>query len=252
MDRITPVSKSRHRHVKVRRDKVDAINAEARMIPIVVSEFMKAATQYPILLTKNARTGKFLCVAMCGFDNGENLFWREGRWDAIYVPLNVVRQPFFLGARDDAGDGGGNEFTLCIDNESPCLDKTEGEPLFDDDGNETPYLREMQRRLQQLVIGERQTNILIDKLLEADLLTEVALDIAFANGEKSRVQGLYSIDEEKLDALDNASFLALRADGHLPLIYAMILSVPQIYALIQRKNAVSATAQQWFKPASGQ
>lgn len=215
--------------------------AQSRMIPLVTAEFIKAATEYPILLTKNAATGKFICVALCGFEDGENLFWREGAWDAIYVPFNVARQPFFLGAPENDGD-----FVLCIDTKADCLSGDEGELLFGPDGTETAYLRQVQHALRQLALGERETAAFVATMLDAGLLTDVALEIKFANGEQCRVQGLYTIDEAKLDALEGDALLALRAKGYLPLIYAMVVSVGQIYALIQKKNAALAKAREWF------
>lgn len=241
MDQIQALSKTAHRDLRVVRDKADAISAEQRMIPMVVSEFIKAAAAMPVLLTKNAANGRFLTVALCGFEDGENLFWREGRWDGLYVPLNVARHPFFLGAPEGDGD-----YVLCVDAKADCLSRRDGEALFDADGAETAYLRRTQAALRQLAVGERETLAFIDSLLEVGLLSDVALEITFANGEHCRMQGLYTIDEAKLDALPDAALLALRQKGYLPFIYAMIVSVAQIYALIERKNAALAKAQQWF------
>lgn len=248
-DRVEPFSKSRHGALRIVPGKVEAISAANRMIPLVASEFLKAAVQYPILFTKNAATGKFLPVALLGFEEEENLFWRDGGWDGLYVPLNVARQPFFLAPKEGAG---ADDFLLCIDHGSPCLDRTAGEPLFDATGEASAALLGRQDILRRLVIGERQTRDFIAAMLANDLLTDVALDITFANGDKRRMQGLYSIDEAKLDALDDAALLALRKAGYLPFIYAMIVSLSQIFALIERRNKADERARQWFQPGAGQ
>lgn len=242
MDHIKTVSKAAHRDLRIVRAKADGMAAQSRMIPLVTSEFVKAAVQYPILLTKNAATGQFICTALCGFEDGENLFWREGAWDAIYVPLNVARQPFFLGAPE----AGGGDYVLCIDTSADCISHDTGEALFAPDGTESAYLRQMQQALRQLAVGERETAGFIQAVLDYGLLTDVALEIKFADGEQCRVQGLYTIDEAKLDGLSAEALLDLRAKGYLPLIYAMVVSVGQIYALIQRKNAALAKAREWF------
>lgn len=245
MPRITALSPTRHRDLKIRQDLVEAQSADARMIPLMLSEFQKAATQYPIVLTKNAETGAFVAVALLGFDAGENLFWRDGQWDGLYVPLNVSRQPFFIGEAEE----GKEAFALCIDLDSPCCSGKEGQALFDGEGNAMPYLQRMQATMERLVSGEGETQAFIETLSVLGLLTEVALDIQFENGTKQRVQGIYSIDEAKLNALDAQPLLDLRSKGYLPPIYAMIVSLGQIFGLIQRKNQMHAKAKQWFEAA---
>ena len=41
---------------------------------MIADEFPHLVVHYPILLTKDQDTGAFLCGAMLGFDEGENLF----------------------------------------------------------------------------------------------------------------------------------------------------------------------------------
>lgn len=245
MARITALSTTHHKNLKIQTELVEAQSAHARMIPLVLTEFQKAATQYPIVLTKNPETGGFAAVALLGFEDQENLFWKEGEWDGLYVPLNVSRQPFFIGQDEAAKDG----LALCVDLDSPCCSEDSGQPLFDDQGQAAPYLQNIQRAMGQLVDGEGQTKAFIDALAAHDLLTEVALDIQFANGEKQRVKGIYSVDEVKFNALNGDILIDLRDKGYLPSIYAMVISMCQIFGLIQRKNQMHEKAQQWFQEA---
>ena len=63
------------------------------------------------------------------------------------------------------------------------------------------------------------------------------------------MKGVYSIDEAKLNALKADKLTGLRDKGYLPPIYAMIISLGQIFGLIQRKNQMHERAQQWFQEA---
>lgn len=243
MTQVTAVHKTQHKDVKIRTDLVEAQSAALRMVPLIAQEFSKAATEYPVVLVKDPETGVFGAIALLGFDEGENLFWKADCWDAIYVPLTVRRHPFFLGRDQNNGE---DSYSLCIDVKSPCLSDTEGEALFLEDGSPSPYLDNIQSMMSSILDGEDVTRTFIGYVADLGLLTEVALDITFNNGEKQRVNGLYSIDEEKLSTLDDAAFLDLRRAGYLPLIYAMIVSLGQIYALIEKKNAMHARAQEWF------
>src|SRR3981081_2270915 len=93
---------SRHANpgLRIRADRIEASAADQHLIPIVVSEFRKAATQYPIVFAKNPETGRFSAYVLNGLGVEENLFWSGTELDVAYVPLNVRRQPFYVGTND--------------------------------------------------------------------------------------------------------------------------------------------------------
>ncbi|HTF97136.1 MAG TPA: SapC family protein [Cellvibrio sp.] len=219
-----------HKDLKINTALIEAQGAYERMVPVVLSEYLKLIVSYPIVFTKNAETGKFISVALLGFDERENLFWSDSKWDSIYLPLNISRQPFYVG--DEAG-----ETIICIDSKSPCIARdSEGEPLFEPDGGDTPYLQRMKSQLSQLLKGEQETRVFINALLELNLIMPMTLDISFANQQPQRVQGLYTINEERLAQLDAEQLLRLKEKNYLQPIYTMMGSLGQIYALIQKKN----------------
>src|SRR3954465_1712956 len=117
---LVELSRSEHRHLRIRADRVEASAAHQHLMPIVVSEFRKAATQYPIVFAKNPETGRFAPYVLNGLGLEENLFWSGTELDVAYVPLNLRRQPFFVGTSDAPNDPAAN--VLCIDLDSPCLD----------------------------------------------------------------------------------------------------------------------------------
>lgn len=234
MGKLVSLSKELHKHLKVDPDKVEALGANLRMVPVMLSEFSRLVVQYPIVLTKNQETGQFVCVVLFGFETGENLFWQNGAWQGIYTPLNISRQPFFIGLDDQDS----NQPLMCIDTESECLQSGEGEALFDNQGNETAYLTKMQSILAQLLDGEAKTQQFVRKLQQLELLTAVRLEITFANNESQRVEGVYTVDEKKMDALAQQDLIELHALGYLGPIYTLLASLGQIYALIDRKNTL--------------
>ena len=73
------------------------------------------------------------------------------------MPLNVGRQPFFVGMADNpAGGEGAKGLVTCIDLENPGVQDSAGEALFDANGGETPYLRHKLALLAELVDGEQK------------------------------------------------------------------------------------------------
>lgn len=231
MQKLVALHSQEHKNLKIKTEAVESVGAHERMIPVVMSEFVKLSVQYPIVFTKNIETGQFVLVALMGFENGENLFWKDDQWDAIYVPLNVTRQPFFIGA-----DAETKQHLICIDIASPCISMEEGEDIYQADGKESEYMNTIRNRLSELFRGEQEVNVFTDVLSKLNLLVPLSLDISFEDQSHHQVQGVYTIDEEKLQALDKATIGELHASQYLRPIYTMINSLSHIYGLIQRKN----------------
>lgn len=244
MSTVVALNKQAHGAIKVDTQQVGAAGADLHLVPVVMSEFRKLIVHYPITFSKNAETGQFMCSAVMGFEAGENLFWHHTGWQGVYIPLQITRQPFFLG-QDGAG-ANGDEIVLCINEDSPLISEDRGEALFDDCGNPSSYLQQQQQQLSQLFHGERQTAAFVAAVLELDLLTAMTLKIDFADQSSTAVNGLYTIDEDKLAKLSGDQLRQLQQAEHLAAIYAMIHSTAQIYSLIDKKNQRLQTAKDWF------
>jgi len=243
MTNLVAIDNKIHKNVRIDNKKAELHGAELHMIPVVLSEFSNLAVQYPIVLTKNGDTGQFTCIAMLGFKPHENLFWQNGQWQGLYLPLQIQRQPFFVGNVDveNSVEGVKSQQIVCVDFDSPtvvenCHDKTQGEPLFTGDGVETEFFQQAKTKIAQLLQGEVTNQHFIDNLKSLDLLQPLSVQISFVNQEKTRLNGLYTIDKEKLAALSEANVYALHQSGFLEAIYTMIASLGQIYALIDKKN----------------
>lgn len=250
MAQIEVLNKQQHKHLKIDTTVARRQAAGTRMMPVMLSEFQKLAIEYPILLTKNGDTGAFLTVALFGFEDGENLFWQDGHWDAIYQPLNLRRLPLMIGKNEHKEHKNDHDYLVCLDPENPSISTAEGEPLFDDMGAPTPFLQGMQSVLANLIKGEEQTNIFVETLLEMNLVTPVSLDITLADQEKIRAEGLYGIDEDRVNSLTPEQLANLQQKGYLAAIYAMIVSVGQVYRLIQMKNHQRSRPSPWLQSAS--
>jgi hypothetical protein len=234
MAQLVALDNTAHRQIRIDSARVETAGASLNMVPVVTSEFLKLVVQYPIAFTKDKDTGRFACVALLGFHDGENLFVDDGRWDGIYVPLQVSRQPFFLGRANE-------DYVVCIDTEHAGIG-ADGERIFDADGKETAYLEEAKGRLAELLNGEEPTQQFIDTLVQRKLLVPMQLEITFANGDTTQVQGLYTIDDARLEQLDGEAVAQLHAQGFLAPIYTMLASLGHIYAMIDRRNRRLARA----------
>ena len=246
--RLVELSRSEHAGLRIRSDLVEASAASQHLIPIVVSEFRKAATQYPIVFAKHPDTGRFGPYVLNGLGLGENLFWSGTELDAAYVPLNVRRQPFYVGMEEAPNTSATN--VLCIDLDNPCLDAAGAKTILNPDGTDSAYLREILAVLGELVAGKQPTEQFIATLLSLDLLAPIVLDIVLDDGTPLQVQGLYGLDEEKFKQLPAGEIPRLWQSGCLDLIYAALTASGQIFNLIRLKNRRIALSRAWHSNAS--
>src|SRR5712671_7453050 len=164
---LVELSREEHSELKINPDLAEASAARQHLIPIVASEFRKAAIQYPIVFAKNPETGRFAPFVLSGLEPEENLFWSGTKLDVAYVPLNIRRGPFFVGTADSSS--GANDNVLCIDVESPCLSAAGPKSIVDPDGSDSAYLRGILAILRELLDGQQQTGSLINMALSLDL-----------------------------------------------------------------------------------
>ncbi len=225
MSNIAVLNSEAHRSVRVRSEPSALYGDNQRFVPLVVGEFSLAAIHYPILLSKDAETGAFYSGAMLGFDVGENLFLTEGGGQEAYRPLNLQRGPFFTAGSD-----------LAIDLDSPRIDAAEGQTLFGEAGEPTPYLRSIMTMMLDLHPGLERTKLFIKTLMELKLVEPVTIDARFDDGTKREVIGLYTIDQSVLRGLPDPVIIDLFRRGYLQLIYLMIASLKQVPVLAQRKS----------------
>jgi hypothetical protein len=246
--RLVELSRSEHRELRIRADRVESHAATQHLIPIVVSEFRKAATQYPIVFAKHPETGRFAPYVLSGLGVEENLFWYGTELDVAYVPLNVRRQPFYVGT-DDAPEAPAAN-VLCVDLDHPSLDGSGTRTIVNADGSDSAYLKEILAILGELVAGRTATEQFVATVLSLDLLAPIVLDIVLDDATPLQVQGLYGLDEEKFRQLDPAKLASLWQAGYLDLLYAVMIASGQIFKLIRLKNQRIALARAWQGNAS--
>lgn len=221
-----------HQGLGVNTEHVESQAGLLHMVPVVLTEFHKLSLQFPIVFTKNKDTGQFMCSTLFGLEQGENLFFNNDKWDSLYLPLQIRRQPFFIGKSENDDD----QPVICIDMSLSATGTTSGEKLFDEQGNETDYLVKAKNILAELFEGEQATQLFINELLSLNLMQPMQLQITLVDGHIIRVEGLYSVDEDALNKLTAEQLFALHKKNYLHPIYTMITSIGHIYGLVDKKN----------------
>ena len=204
--------------------------------PTFPAEFRNIQACYPIVFRQTTDGVGFEPIALLGFQEGENLFLQGERWDAVYIPMLVERQPFLIGM----GGPDGQDMTIHIDIDNPRVSDSEGEEVFKPHGGTTDYLERVNSLLAAIHNGMQDMPLFLATLVEHELLESFVLDVGLDDGSQNRLAGFYTINEDRLAGLSGDVIAKLHAGGHLQPIYMVLASLSNFRALIDRKNALHA------------
>ncbi|MEO5932246.1 MAG: SapC family protein [Duganella sp.] len=202
-------------------------------VPTFPDEFRNIQACYPIVFGQSADGQDFEPLALLGFQQDENLFLDGERWDAMYIPMMIERQPFLIGL----GGPDGRELTIHIDIENPRVSDSEGEEVFKPHGGISDFLEQRNSLLAAIHHGLQDMPAFVAALREHELLESFVLDVGLDDGSQNRLAGFYTINEDRLSSLGGDVIAKLHAAGHLHAIYMVIASLSNFRALIDRKNA---------------
>lgn len=214
---------------------------QANAVPITVTEFGKAALNFPVIFLGESLTP----VAVMGINAGQNLFVNaDGRPDAnIYLPDFVRRYPFVF-----AGDEAQERFQLCIDRDAPMISDQPEVPFFEN-GNPSDFTNRALEFCKNFEQQRRITVEFVNLIKELDLFEQstVTFQPRDAQGQPSgaeqKITDYTAISETKLNALSDDKLIQLRDRGALGAIYAHLVSLLNWQLLIQRALVLAQTQQ---------
>lgn len=216
--------------------------ADQQLLPIVADELHKAAITLPLAFHKNGNT--YSLVALVSVGSGSNIFVdKEGNWLGAYVPAVLRAYPFQVAPTDKEGN-----VVLCFDEDSGLLSEdTAAESFFEPDGTPAPGVKKIFEFLASFERSRRQTARICELLADFGLLVPWELKVQSDTGEVG-ITGLFRVDEDKLNALQDPEFLKLRESSALQLVYSQLISMqnidvlPRIMKLLARREAAEGKA----------
>lgn len=228
MSRIARLHPARHARVQLRHP---ASATKLRFVLLGRSELTLACADFPICLAKEAATGRFNLIALCGLSEPGNLFWHNDRWLATYLPEATTTAPFLL---DPASEHG-----LAIDEDSVTLNDG-GVQLFDPEGQPTELLKSASARMKRVTDDIADAQRMVDDFARRRLIRPLQLILRHDDGSEHQIEGLYTPGTEVLAALADAAVVELYRAGHLAAAAIMSASLSQIERLRQLHNASGA------------
>jgi hypothetical protein len=239
--KLASLDRVAHQHLRVQEERAFSTCKGSAMCAVVMREIPRLVIEYPIAFTKNGENGPLIPVALFGVNPEQNLYWRDDRWNSVSVPLNIGRQPFFVGLAENApGSADAQRLIPCLDLENPAVQETSGEPLFDSNGTETPYLRHKLALLAELVEGEKETRSFVERLGALDLVQSIQLELKAPDQPPRKITGLQTINEKKLRELDGSVLAELNSLGYLHAMHAMLSSLGHLQILARRNDPLPA------------
>lgn len=233
MTTIAALNHEKHKNLKIDSSHAFLHSKDHHLTFLSVNEYTQACTHYPIVFIKGTSDGNFNSIAILGLEKGENLFLKDNKWQASYIPANVRRHPFFMTPKNEEK----TEWSVCIDESSEMLSEKEGQALFEKDGSPTHFTQEIQQFLTSFIEQESLTLAFCKYLDSKGLLKQTSLTVKQGEDKENLVSlsGMFIVDEDKLDKLSNEDFLELKNKGCLKAIYAHLSSLNKIQNLAEVK-----------------
>jgi len=229
---LAQLTPQKHANIKIKNGIDIAFLKNQSIVPVVLSELTKVATETPVIFIKNAETGQFQLVTMLGLALEENLMIKDNQWQGLYIPQVLRRAPFVLNKSEQAG-----EYVVGIDESSPLVNQQEGYELYYD-GVATEYLKTRVEFLKAYALSLNQSMEFGKFLAKKNLIQEQTVSLN-EQGKEHKLEGIYGINENVFAELSGETHLILREKGYLSAIYAMILSKHQLNRLARNKSLLS-------------
>jgi len=229
---IIEISAEKHQHLRIKPTRSLEYFSRRHLLLIRADEATKAACNMPVMLTSVAESGQWSLSGVASFEPESTLFVRDEKWSATFIPWQLQTWPFNLLPTEDQE----NPYVIAMDDSSGIFSETEGEPLFDKHAQPSIMLARVKSLLEAQLNADIQTVQFTREMISLGLNKSLTIKVEYQDGTVNSIQGLQTVDEEKLGKLDNDTFNRLRQKGYLTVIYALLFSLYQFNALIQAHN----------------
>lgn len=198
-----------------------------RVAPVLIDELAHLIPYMPLgFVGGSESTSDYKLVAIQGLDTAVNLYVHptSHKWLTGYTPACYRAYPFALGGGD-----GEEKRALCFDTLSGLLREPAGPQdiaFFDDQGVPTQAVRDVVDFLKNREMGLKHTQAAVNALSQHAVIEPWPIVIE-KEGVKTKIQGLYKINKNKLLQLSPKALEELNLSGALKIAYAQFFSMPQ-------------------------
>ncbi|MEW6706457.1 MAG: SapC family protein [Pseudomonadota bacterium] len=231
---VMALDRVQHRALRIKHPFTDFTRtAGMNAVFVTAVEFADVCREYPIVFVragKDDKTGQenVAPMAVLGVAQQENLYLQpSGHWRTPYLPAFLRRYPFGM-----AGVGN-DRMAICIDRDWEGFSETEGDRLFDEQGEPSELMKSVQQFVENFETEVERTRQFCALLLQEGLLQDMRFDATLPGGEKVSVDGFLALDEKKLAELPEAKVVEWHRNGILGLIHAQQISLGLMRRLVE-------------------
>ena len=194
-------------------------------------EFETAISCIPIFFAEG-QTG-IRTVGLMGLEKNKNLFVKPGGMWMLphFIPATIASFPFRAVTTEDE-----KNIIVFKEDSDLIVDRAEGTPFFDKEGNETAVLKRYLSLMSKIINAQKLSEEVGFLLKKMDLLEELNLNIPRDDGPNIELTGLLKIRASVFQGLDDNKFLELRKSSALDFIYAHFYSLSCVRALMFLRN----------------
>ncbi len=226
-ENVEPLNKEKHKELRIKPLENLEFARNISQVPLSFTEFAQAARYYPIVISIGEEPSARAVLSLQ--PNSNSFLDTEGRWTVPYIPAHIRRYPFVLGRinNPDGGDDASREFTVCIDTDAGCFSTSEGEPLFQDDGEPGTITARALEFLKKFQIEMELTTRYLKQLQDAGCLASKQLTLN-VGGNAQNLGAFQTADLSKLKELDDGQAAEMVKSGLVGLMYALNFSMANL------------------------
>ncbi len=155
------------------------------------------------------------------------------------MPICMQTYPLFL-IRSEINPKG---YAIGLDPGGEAVSKQQGEPLFEENGKESLYLSRISAVLESDMRNKLLTRQFLQEMQELEFIKPINIKVQYKDGSTQIIQGLHTADEDKVSRLGKEKLQDLNSRGYLVPIYATLISIYQLNALIKRNNSFAGRSE---------
>src|SRR5690606_19451618 len=132
---------------------------------------------------------------------------------------------------------GGDQLTLCVDNNPEVIEDGGAQAFFGKDGKASALANNALEFCKSYHAAAQQTLEFSRELAKSGMLVDRSARVALTGNKEINFSGFKILDEQKLTAMDDKTFLEWRKKGWLPFLYAHLFSGSQWQRLTHLLNS---------------
>jgi len=205
-----------HKDLKIKKPLDYSFMQEVEIVPLGFSEILPASMYFPVMF--GIQEGEIFPFAVLGV-NQKNIFInKDGFWKVDVIPKVAQIYPFGIIKHKEQDK---EEWSVIVD---VAMSDSEGERIFEENGEETVYFKSIKTELTDLAIDFQKAYEFCQEIYKEGCLKTINFEVTTKYGNMSfknvligNIENLKKIQPEKLYYFNSL--------GYLPLIYAIYFSV---------------------------